>query len=180
MNFDDDRIAEALSGDRESIESSNRLENLIEIFEALDIERDYDALADRNHASLVKADDLEDIALRAIALANEEVGGSLEEGVQNAMENVPEELDEEQSEGENEDENSENEEAQVAYNVARERLNDKYTRDELRSGPATEHEIEGRWDMSKDDLLDAVLAEMDSVAERDESAEATDGGEVEA
>lgn len=44
----------------------------------------------------------------------------------------------------------------------RDELDEQYTSDQLAAGPATELDITGRWDMSKEDLMDAVLAAADT------------------
>jgi hypothetical protein len=61
MEYDTEVVAELLEGNHDDV-NANRLENMIATFEALSIERDYDELTERNTASLVRADDLDDIS----------------------------------------------------------------------------------------------------------------------
>lgn len=41
--------------------------------------------------------------------------------------------------------------------ITADELDEQYTADELRSGPATEFDITGRWDMTKPELIDAII-----------------------
>lgn len=186
MEYDPDTVAELLEGNHDDV-NANRLENMIAIFEELGIERDYDALTDRNTASLVRAADLEDIS-RAVTGAAErtedddsddaeaEESDSPEESESEDTDEADNEAEEETAEnGDSSGEEADSEDAQSAdanngfpREVMRERLEERtaeydggYDPDEHEEKDlytlAQEYDVSGRSNMNKQELVEGIL-----------------------